>query len=237
MRIAIVDDEGSFARDVKKYIEKYFSSQKKAMEIKCFGASSIFDEIKVRNYYDVYLLDIEMPEISGVELAKKIRDWNIDAKIVFLTAYENYARSGYKVKAYDYILKDSYQEELFLILEQIWKEIKENQEEYYIIPSGNEECKFYINDILYLSKEKQYTIFHCKNEILHRERKAIQNVLKHLPEDRFVGIDKGMAVNLKYVTQFEKFEITLESGKVLNVSRRLRSVVQEKLLDYWGELD
>ncbi len=45
-----------------------------------------------------------------------------------------------------------------------------------------------------------------------------------------------MAVNLKYVTQFEKFEITLESGKVLNISRRLRSVVQEKLIDYWGEL-
>lgn len=83
MRIAIVDDEGSFARDVKKYIEKYFSSQKKAMEIKCFGASSIFDEIKVRNYYDVYLLDIEMPEISGVELAKKLETGILMQRLYF----------------------------------------------------------------------------------------------------------------------------------------------------------
>ena len=59
-----------------------------------------------------------MPEINGVELAKKIRDWNIDAKIVFLTAYENYARSGYKVKAYDYILKDSYNNFVFLFRQE-----------------------------------------------------------------------------------------------------------------------
>ncbi len=119
MRIAIVDDEGSFAKDVKKNIEKYFSNQKKVVEIECFCANSILDEIKIQNYYDVYLLDIEMPEINGLELAKKIRNWNIDAKIVFLTAYENYARSGYKVKAYDYILKDSYGKKLKKIRKNI----------------------------------------------------------------------------------------------------------------------
>ena len=83
MRIAIVDDEGSFAKDVKKNIEKYFSNQKKVVEIKCFCANSILDEIKIQNYYDVYLLDIEMPEINGLELAKKLETGILTQRLYF----------------------------------------------------------------------------------------------------------------------------------------------------------
>ena len=123
-----------------------------------------------------------------------------------------------------------------MILERIEKEDRENQEEYYIISSDNKECKFPVNDILYLIKEKQYTIFHCRDGIFHKERGSLQTVLGHLPRERFILIDKGTILNLKYVVQFEKYMITLATGETLTVSRRLRSVVQEKLLDYWGEM-
>lgn len=80
MWVAVVDDESSFAGKVKEGIEK---------NQKC---------------YDLYLLDVEMPGINGIMLAEKVRTFDYNAKIVFLTAYENYARHGYKVKAYDYLL-------------------------------------------------------------------------------------------------------------------------------------
>ncbi len=235
MRVAVVDDEGNFAKKVKKDIEKFFQGQKETVKVKYFSDSSILSDLQHQKYYDLYLLDVKMPEINGIMLAEKVRTFDYNARIVFLTAYENYARHGYKVKAYDYLLKDSYQEELFLILERIQKEDSENQEEYYIISSDNRECKFPVNDILYLAKEKQYTIFHCKDGILHRERGSLQTVLGNLPKERFVLIDKGTILNLKYV-QFEKYIITLTTGENLTVSRRLRSMVQEKLLDYWEEM-
>ena len=236
VQIAVVDDESSFANKVKNDIEKFFQEQQKTVKVKCFFDASLFIDLQKQNGYDLYLLDVEMPEINGIMLAEKIRSLNYNVRIVFLTAHENYARYGYKVKAYDYLLKDSYQEELFLMLERIWKEDRENQEEYYIISSDNKNCKFYVNDILYLVKEKQYTVFHCKEEVLHRERGSLQAILEHLPKERFVWIDKGTILNLRYVTQFEKYVITLETGEKLTVSRRLRSMVQEKLTDYWGGL-
>ena len=236
MRVAVVDDEGNFAKKVKKDIEEFFVGQKETVKVKYFSDDSILADLQNQKYYDLYLLDVEMPEINGIILAEKVRDLDHNARIVFLTAYENYARHGYKVKAYDYLLKDSYQEELFLILERIEKEDRENQEEYYIISSDNKECKFPVNDILYLIKEKQYTIFHCRDVIFHKERGSLQTVLGHLPRERFILIDKGTILNLKYVVQFEKYMITLATGETLTVSRRLRSVVQEKLLDYWGEM-
>lgn len=236
MEIAVVDDEEIFSNKVKKDIEQFFEKQKEIVKVKCFSDTSILVDLENQKCYDLYLFDVEMPEINGITLAEKVRNLDYNARIVFLTAYENYARRGYKVKAYDYLLKDSYQEELFLILERIWKEDRENKEQYYIISADNRECKFPVNDILYLIKEKQYTIFHCRDGVFHRERGALQTILEHLPKDRFILIDKGTILNLKYVVQFEKYMITLTTGENLTVSRRLRSVVQEKLLDYWGEM-
>ena len=191
MRVAVVDDEGNFAKKVKKDIEEFFVGQKETVKVKYFSDDSILADLQNQKYYDLYLLDVEMPEINGIILAEKVRDLDHNARIVFLTAYENYARHGYKVKAYDYLLKDSYQ---------------------------------------------QYTIFHCRDGIFHKERGSLQTVLGHLPRERFILIDKGTILNLKYVVQFEKYMITLATGETLTVSRRLRSVVQEKLLDYWGEM-
>ena len=235
MRIAVIDDERSFADKVKKDIEKYFQEQK-TVKVKCFIDASLLIDLQKQNCYDLYLLDVEMPEVNGLTLAEKIRSLDNHAGIVFLTAHENYARHGYKVKAYDYLLKDSYQEELFLMLERVWKEDRENQEEYYIISSDNKECNINENDIVYLVKEKQYPIFYCKDGVLHRERGTLRTILGRLPKDRFILIDKGTILNLKYVTQFEKCVITLENGERLAVSRRLRTAVQEKLTDYWGGL-
>lgn len=236
MRVAVVDDEVRFADKVKKDIESFFAGQKEIAKVKCFSDASVLTDLKNQKCYDLYLFDVEMPEINGIMLAEQVRSLDCNARIVFLTAYENYARHGYKVKAYDYLLKDSYQEELFLILERIWKEVQENQEEYYMISSDNIVCKFPVNDILYLVKEKQYTIFHCRDGVCHRERGSLQTVLGRLPRERFLLIDKGTILNLKYVVQFEKYMITLATGENLTVSRRLRRVVQEKLLDYWGEM-
>ncbi len=174
-----------------------------------------------------------MPEMDGMELAKKIRALDADARIVFLTSYERYAVQGYRVRAYDFMLKDSYKKDLTDLLERVYREEEENNEEYYAILSETKSCKIFINDILYLTKEKQYTLFHCLDGAVYKQRETLDAVKKQLPEERFVFIDKGTLVNIKHIVKIEHLEITMKNKQVLQVSRRAKSLVQERLANDW----
>ena len=68
MRVAVVDDEGNFAKKVKKDIEEFFVGQKETVKVKYFSDDSILADLQNQKYYDLYLLDVEMPEINGIIL-------------------------------------------------------------------------------------------------------------------------------------------------------------------------
>ena len=235
MQIVIVDDDKNFVKAVEKTLKDFFKNRKETTKIISFESSTLIYNLKKQNNYDIYLLDIEMPVMNGLKLAEKIYALHANARIVFLTSYEKYALSSIKIGAYYYIIKDSYKEELIKLLERICKEEEENKEEYYTILSEMKYCKISVDDILYLTKEKKYTVFHCLEEEKYKERESLQTIYLRLPKERFVFIDKGIIVNMKHIVSLTKLEVTMRCGTVLPVSRRARADVQEKLANYWSE--
>lgn len=235
MRIAIVEDDIHFAETAEKAIKDFFAARKEAAEIRLLGCTDLLDEMSGQRSYDLYLLDVEMPGMNGMELAERIRFRDRNARIVFLTSYEKYALQGIRIGVYYYILKDSYQEELCLILERICREEEERREDYYVILTKRYGSRVRMDNILYLTKEKKYTFFQCLNGAMYSERDSMENVFRRLPEKRFMMINKGIAVNMKHVVQFAKLEVVMRDGTVLPVSRQLGPSVRDKLADYWGE--
>lgn len=236
MRIVIVDDDSFFTKIVGKEVKDFFAEKKESVKIKCCDGHTLLKELQVWKHYDIYLLDVQMPEMDGLELAEKIHDLDANARIVFLTSFDKYACQSYQVKAYYYILKDSYQKELLRILEQVCIEEEENRKEYYIILTETKYYRIKINDILYLTKEKKYVIFHCLNGMEYKERKGIESIYSNLPHERFLVVNRGIVVNMKYIVKYAKREITIQDGKVFPVSRREGAVVKDRLADYWGGL-
>lgn len=235
MRIAIVEDDIQFAGTVEKVIRDFFAEKKEAVEIRCIESTTLLWELNVQKDYDVYLLDVEMPGMNGLELARKVRFMDADARIIFLTSYEEYALRSIKVGAYYYILKESYQKELFMILERICREEDESREDYYIILTKSHGCKVLMDNILYLTKEKKYAFFQCLNGGVYTERDSLENIYQRLPQERFIMIERGIIVNMKHIVQFARLEVTMRDGKTLPVGRSRLTEVREKLADYWGE--
>lgn len=235
MRIAIVEDDIQFAGTVEKVIRDFFAAKKEAVEIRCIEGTTLLGELNVQKDYDVYLFDVEMPGMNGLELARKVRFMDADARIIFLTSYEEYALRSIRIGAYYYILKESYQKELFMILERIGREEEENRKDYYIILTKSHGYKVLMDNILYLTKEKKYAFFQCLNGGVYTERDSLENIYKRLPQERFIMIERGIIVNMKHITQFAGLEVTMRDGKTLPVSRRMIAVVRERLADYWGE--
>lgn len=235
MRIVIVEDDIRFAGTVERTIRDFFAARKEAVEIRQLDGTALLWELDGRGRYDVYLFDVEMPEMNGLELAAKVRFMDANARIIFLTSYERYALQGIRAGAYYYILKDSYQEELCLMLERVCREEEERREDYYVILTKSHGYKLLMDHILYLTKEKKYTFFQCLNGGVYMERDSLENIYRRLPQERFVMIERGIIVNMKHIVQFSKQEVVMGDGKRLPVSRRMAMELRDRLADYWGE--
>ena len=104
-RIAIVDDDYMVRESTKAVIERNFKEEN--FQVECFSTFSQLQSELPQELFTVYILDIELPDGNGLELAKEIRKIQERAYIVFLTAYEKYALSGYEVRAFHYIIKEN----------------------------------------------------------------------------------------------------------------------------------
>ncbi len=235
MRIVIVDDDIFFTGEVERTLKTYFKKKGDPVKIQCCDAQTLLKELQVQNRYDIYFVDVEMPGMDGLELAEKIHEMDAGARIVFLTSFEKYAYQGYRVKAYYYMMKDTYQGELPQLLERVQEE-KESEKDYYTILTETRYCKFKMSDILYLTKEKKYAMFRCVDGSEYRERKSVENVYNSLPQERFVVVNRGIVVNMKYVMKYGRMELTMQDGKIFPVSRRENVIVKRKLADYFGSL-
>ena len=206
-RIAIVDDDRFMGQQVKERIEQNFESDLFQME--CFTAASQLLSEMEEEWFTVYILDIEMPGVNGLELAEQIRKRQEHAYIIFLTAYEKYALLGYEVRAYHYIIKENMTEKLVRTLQQICRELGTDIRGQYLVKSAGAFEKVALREIYYIYKEQKNSIFVTgRGEKTNRE--SLKEVRSKLPEEQFVVAERGYIVNLLHVSRMEKGMLTME---------------------------
>lgn len=236
IRIVVVDNDKTFSQKVEKMIQNFFDEINERFSVKRYSEeNSLLDELATHRRYDIYFLNVEMPEIGGLELAQKVRSIDRDADIIFISAHEKYAVSSYKIGARYYILKAEYDSEIPVILRQIWQERKDNEINRYVIHNISYGKGLRLDDIVYLKREKKYVLFFCLDGNTYRERGSLDSVYCKLPYDRFVYINKGHVINLKNVTGWDGNVIKLDSGVELTASRRMNRAVKDAIAQYWEQ--
>lgn len=236
IRIVIVDDDEAFSEETEIIVTEFFEEVKEMASVRRYGEGSVLlDELTSGSKYDIYFLDVEMPGINGLDLARKIKSIDADADIVFLSAYEKYAVPSYKIRAFYYILKEEYVSEVPVVLRRIWQERLDDKNDYYVIQNTSYGKRIQMDDIVYLMREKKYVLFRCLEGKEYRERGSLRDVYSRLPHDRFVYIDKGYIINLKYVSGWDGDIIKLDSGVEIVVSRRMNLAFKDALARYWRE--
>ncbi len=240
MKIVIVDDNAEFAQKIERIVRDFFEKTQEKLDVKIYNNGyTLLNDLEENKNYDIYFFDVEMPMIDGLTLAQKVKAVEEDAYIVFVTSHEKYAIPSYKIRANYYILQEEYKEELVKVLERIWGEIQlermRQDTQYYVIQNEVRSHRIRYDDILYLTKEKKYTVMHCRKDD-YKERNSLDNVFQKLPGESFIYIDRGCIVNLRYVVEMTPGEITLFDGVryvPLTVSRRMNTEVKERLAKYW----
>lgn len=181
---------------------------------------------------DLILMDIEMPEIDGITLGKKIKEISCDIRLVFVTAFAEYAIKGYEANAFRYLLKpvscDDFRK-LFADLEAENAKAKK-----IIIKSGDREILLPIHDIIYISAEDKYTIVYTKNNYYITDESLKQHESKLVPHG-FFRIHRKYLANMYHHKSITGNKLLLGHNIELPLSRRKADDYKEHLFHIMKE--
>lgn len=232
-RIAIVDDDMVFAEWVRsKVLESQWDGVMEADIFDC--AKNFLYELEDGKRYDLCLSDVKMPEIDGLELAEKIRRIDSHMIFIFLSSYSRYAIRGYRVNAYDYIVKKQFEKEWGELLGRMKKELKDREKKIYLIEDANRFEKMWIEEIVYIYKEGKNAVFVIGDrEIM--ERTSLKQVQDKLKEYRqFIMVERGYIVNIDQIRCVAQREIEMCNGYRIPVARLKLAEVREKIHFYYA---
>lgn len=237
MNIAICDDDIEILKKIENDISGISDEIKVDMDITSFiGGRKLLDVIKKdSNGFDILLLDIDMPDISGLEVARVLRENNNNVIIIFISSYENYVFGSMEYSPFRYIRKFRVKEELPLALKAA-KVLIDKKQKYIVIKSDDVQYRIKHTEICYFEIVKRKLYIHLADNRVLCTWKTIKDFYLELNDKDFVKIHSGCAVNMKYIREYSNYDITLDNGDKLLTSRSGIKILRDRLSQYWSEI-
>lgn len=227
MRIAVCDDEELFRIEFKSVLDKVLINAE--YDIDTFSGGSSLYEAFLKKPFDLVFLDIEMPGIDGITLAKRLRALSENVQIVFLTSHIEYALEGYEVNALRYLVKPVDMNKLSEVLKYI--QDKKNNSRQIMIKQEGEDIVIDISDIIYMeSMDKNVRIVTSKSEYITRYN--ISDYEEELKNSGFLRIHRGYLISLSKVKKIVKNDVVMDGDISLPVSRSNIKALKDALYAY-----
>lgn len=218
-RIAVCDDEQSQLQNLTKKLSLYAEAHHVSFHIDTYPSAEAFlFAFEENRNIDLLLLDIEMAEMNGIELAKKVRADNETIQICFITGYPDYMNQGYDVEALHYLIKPVSTDKLFEVLDRFMKAM-ETQPRFFLFFVGKEVVRLYEKELFYGEAQGHYIVLRTKQGEL-KIRMTMPELEKQLGEG-FFRASRSFVVNLRYVTRITKTDIVLEDGSSVPLGKGL----------------
>ena len=227
----IVDDEPVAREILENYLSRINTFK---VAGSCKSAVEAFRIINTQSI-DLIFLDINMPEISGLSFARSI---NKDLKIIFTTAYREYAVDGFDLQAVDYLLKpisferflqavNKYLDEKTAVSASFAVEFTEEKSDYFFVRSDRKMVKISFADILYVESFSDYLKIHLTDKIVIT-RETISNIEAKLPQKKFIRVHRSYIVSLANIDSFTNEYVEID-GHEIPISRSYKNEVLTKL--------
>ncbi|MDD2510439.1 MAG: LytTR family DNA-binding domain-containing protein [Syntrophomonas sp.] len=232
MKIAICDDDSPELDRISSFIATYRQEMKVSLTYKTFQSATELLSTMSSGDYDILLLDILMPGISGMQAAHEIRAFDAGVRIIFLTSSPEFALESYAVKAYDYILKPASKDKLFSILDAL---IAEEQKplEGLTVKTQTGMSRILFSKLAFVEVMNKRLYFHLADGSVQEVPASLayfEDKLLSRPE--FVKVHRSYIVNLWQVGELRSKEITTLAGNTLPISRLLYRKVREAYMEH-----
>lgn len=233
LNIAVLDDQGEYVKQIGRLTAESMQNLGISYTFKKYiKVSELVSDLREKEYFDIYLLDVEMPEMTGIEVARMIRKECWGPAIIYITNHVEYAVEAFEVNAYRYIPKSMLEEKLPEAFTALISQMEREEEEVYRIKKGCQFERIPYKEIYYLKKEDKYVqIIHKRGE--SRVRKTLSQVRDELGSSQFIMIDRSYVVNILHIMSLKNQQILLRDGSMLPVSKPRLLQVKKEILEYW----
>ncbi len=231
MKVIAIDDEPLALGQITKYI-----GQVPFLELSASFTSSVeARKFLEANMVDAMWIDINMPDINGIELVRSLPKAPLT---VFTTAYSEYAIEGYKVDAVDYLLKPFTLSEFIASAEKVRSRLlllegagrTAQDSDFVFFKSDYKIIKIRISDILYVESMSEYLKIHLANEETPRVvLMSFAKLQEKLPQSLFIRIHRSYVINLSKVAEVSSGMVLMEDGKSLPVSESYRASLLSRI--------
>lgn len=216
-RVAICDDESQQALQLKTTVEAWAKEVCIPCNIQCFpSAEAFWFTYEADDTFDILLLDVEMKDMNGIQLAKRLRAEGCRAEIVFITSHFEFIGDGYEVDALHYLVKPVTKEKLFHVLSRAVEKLAVEPPSVLLSCDGAT-VKLYETDIMYAEAFLHDIVIHTRTGE-YRTKKKISDFELQLSKD-FFRIHRSYLVNLKSVQCIGRTSVILEGGADLPLAR------------------
>lgn len=228
-KIAICEDELLQKTYMNNLLKKIAKENNVDFDIRLFATG---EQLLEAGYdeYDMIILDIEMGQINGIEVAKRIRQTNKEVKIIFVTGVEKLWPEGYNVNAYRYIVKPVEEQSFSKAIVELL-ETMDRPQQYIMLKNEGTLERIAISNIKYLAIQDR------KVELYIRGRSITTNIPMQEWEEMlgghgFASPHKSYLVNLQYVSRLNKESLQLTTGEEVYVSKRKYKTFKEEFMVY-----
>lgn len=236
--ILLCDDEERFLDRIKKYIDSVHAQIKYPIDVTNY--TSAVDVLKrlrsSEEGSDILITDIDMPVLSGMEMARTIRDESLDVILIFMTAHAEYVFHSFEYAPFRYIRKEFMEVELLPALQTACDKVYASRDILLSIKTLDGIVAVRTRDILYYELENRKCVIYTIQNKQYETWKKISELRKKMGEmdSSFLQIYRGCMVNKYYVKTIKKDTIVLENGKELPISRRKKQEISDIMMEYWG---
>ena len=243
IRIALCDDESVWLDRTRNMLSSFAEAHPEyPLQIVGFScAEDLLRDARLHGSYDIYLLDVIMPELSGIDTGIRLRSFDEIGKIIYLTTSPDFAVDSYVTGAFYYLLKPVSQEKMSDVLARACEEISRRRQQCIKVKTPVKTVILPFDEICFVELKRKTLLFYTVDgDVLESVsvREAFSSCVSQLLEDkRFKLAGPGHCVNLFYVKSVEKDALVFKNGIRLYLPRKACTALQTVWLDYWLEED
>lgn len=231
IKVAVCEDEKVFRDHLINLLEEYFKAKKIEYFIDDFVRGEDLLKVNIKEY-DVFCLDVAIQDgMSGIDIARKIREQTHTSEIIFTTSHQEEAYKAFEVNTLRYLLKPVQRTELSETMDLVLKRREERENQFLVLNQGQKHIQIPLIDILYFETlDRKLRVITVQKEYVVDNK---INVLdKELSDRNFFRIHKSYLIHLKYIREHDQTTVTMQNGDVVYISRLKLKAFKEKFMAY-----